>query len=145
VHNWLADPRTALGAVIFLGFPWINTLGVLIYLAGLENIDPALFEAADIDGAGALKKFRYIELPLLARQIKLNLVLGLIGAIEGYGTILFLTRGAPAYSTTVPGYQMYAEAFKYNRMGYASAIGLTMFVVILAATLIANRSVKPQD
>jgi raffinose/stachyose/melibiose transport system permease protein len=144
-QNWLADPRTALGAVIFLGFPWINTLGVLIYLAGLENIDPGLFEAAEIDGAGALKKFRYIELPLLARQIKLNLVLGLIGAIEGYGTILFLTRGGPAYSTTVPGYQMYEEAFKYNRMGYASAIGLTMFVVILAATLITNRSVKPQD
>ena len=144
-HNWLADPRTALGAIIFLGFPWVGTLGVLIYLAGLENIDPNLFEAAEIDGAGALKKFWYVELPLLMRQIKLNLVLGLIGAIQGFGAILFLTQGAPAYATTVPGWQMYTEAFTNNRMGYASAIGLAMFVVILLATLTAGKTVKPQD
>lgn len=144
-YNWLADPRTALGAIIFLGFPWVSTLGVLIYLAGLENIDPGLFEAAGIDGAGALKKFWYIELPLLARQIKLNLVLGLIGVIQGYGTILLLTKGGPAYATTVPGYQMYSEAFDAGRMGYASAIGLAMFVVILLATLAAGKAVKPQD
>jgi raffinose/stachyose/melibiose transport system permease protein len=144
-HNWLADPRTALGAVIFMGFPWVNTLGVLIYLAGLENIDPNLFEAADIDGAGPLKKFRYVELPLLVRQIKLNLVLGLITTIQGYGFVLFMTQGGPAYATTVPGYQMYDEAFKYNRFGYASAVGLVMFIVILAATLTTGRAVKPQD
>ena len=144
-HNWLADPRTALGAVIFLGFPWVNTLGVLIYLAGLENIDPNLFEAADIDGAGAVKKFTHIELPLLMRQIKLNLVLGLIGTIQGFGTILFLTQGGPAYATDVPGYEMYDEAFRMNRMGYASAIGLIMFIVILVATLTTGRVVKPQD
>ncbi|NLX58499.1 MAG: extracellular solute-binding protein [Phycisphaerae bacterium] len=144
-HNWIADPRTALGAVIFLGFPWVGTLGVLIYLAGLENIDPGLFEAADMDGAGWLRKFWYIELPLLMRQVKLNLVLGIIGTIQGYGTILFLTQGGPAFSTTVPGYQMYDEAFKQMRMGYASAIGLVMFLVILAATMTTSRAVKPQD
>ncbi len=144
-YNWLADPRTALGAVIFLGFPWVGTLGVLIYLAGLENIDPNLFEAADIDGAGFLRKFWYIELPLLMRQIRLNLVLGLISVIQGFGIVLFLTRGGPAFSTTVPGYQMYSEAFDMNRMGYASAIGLVMFIVIVGATLLTNRTVRPQD
>jgi ABC-type sugar transport system permease subunit/ABC-type glycerol-3-phosphate transport system substrate-binding protein len=144
-QNWLADPRTALGAVIFLGFPWVSTLGVLIYLAGLENIDPSLFEAAEIDGAGPLKKLLHIELPLLMRQIKLNLVLGLIATIQGFGTILFLTQGGPAYGTTVPGYQMYDEAFKLDRLGYASAIGLVMFIVILVATLTTSRVVKAQD
>ena len=145
VHNWLADPRLALGAVIFLGFPWVGTLGVLIYLAGLDNIDPGLFEAAEIDGAGFLKKFWHIELPLLMRQIKLNLVLGIIGTIQGFGTILFLTQGGPSFSTTVPGYQMYDEAFKQTRMGYASAIGLLMFIVILLATLTAGKAVRPRD
>lgn len=144
-HNWLADPRTALGAVIFLGFPWVNTLGVLIYLAGLENIDPNLFEAADVDGAGPLRKFFSIELPLLTRQIKLNLVLGLIGTIQNFGLVLFLTKGGPAYATTLPGYQMYNEAFTLNRMGYASAIGLAMFIVILVMTVATGRAVKPQD
>ena len=107
--------------------------------------DPGLFEAAEIDGAGFLKKFWHIELPLLMRQIKLNLVLGIIGTIQGFGTILFLTQGGPSFSTTVPGYQMYDEAFKQTRMGYASAIGLLMFIVILLATLTAGKAVRPRD
>ena len=69
------------------------------------------------------------------RQIKLNLVLGLIGTIQGFGTILFLTQGGPAYGTTVPGYQMYDEAFKLDRLGYASAIGLVMFIVGIAISV----------
>jgi raffinose/stachyose/melibiose transport system permease protein len=144
-HNWLADPRTALGAIIFMGFPWVGTLGVLIYLAGLENIDPGLFEAAEMDGAGWLKRFWHIERPLLARQIKLNLVLGLIGVMQGYGTILFMTNGGPGFATTVPGFQMYGEAFNAGRLGYASAIGLAMFVVILAATAGTSKVVRAKD
>jgi raffinose/stachyose/melibiose transport system permease protein len=150
-QNWLANPTTALGAVIFLGFPWISTVGVLIYLAGLQNIPESVFEAAEIDGAGAFKRFFHIELPLIMRQIKINLVLGLVGTIQSYGLILVLTgsangtAGGPLYSTTVPGLRMYIEAFTNGRLGYASAIGFMLFLTILTLTMLNVKYVKVKD
>ena len=151
--NWLGNPKTALGSIIFLGFPWISTIGVLIYLAGLQNIDESIYEAAEIDGAGPIARFFYIELPLIVRQVKINLVLGLVETIQEFGIIIILTggtggasaSGGPLNATTLPGLQMYKEAFVNYRYGYASAIGVILFLTILTLILINNRYLKPQD
>lgn len=133
---WLGDPNTALYAIMAIGFPWIGGTTVLIYLAGLMNIPSSVFDAALIDGVIGLKRFFSIDLPLITGQIKLNLILALIGSIQGYGTMLVLTGGGPGISTLVPGLYMYQFAFNYGRMGFASAVGVILFVVILFLTII---------
>jgi len=143
---------TSLGAIIFLGFPWISTIGVLIYLAGLQNIDESVYDAASIDGANAIQRFIHIEFPLIIRQVKINLVLGIVHTIQDFGLVLILTgnpdaetAGGPLNSTILPGLHMYKEAFLNDRLGYASAIGVLIFIIILTLILINNKYVKPQD
>jgi len=135
-HAWLGEPSTALYAVIGVGFPWVAGLGFLIYLAGLENIPESLLDAAAIDGAGALTRFWRVDLPLIMGQIKLLVILAVIGGVQGFQGILVLTMGGPGTATTVPGLHMYLSAFSSERMGYACAIGLAMFILILALTIV---------
>jgi ABC-type sugar transport system permease subunit len=77
-----------------------------------------------------------IDIPMILGQIKYFLVFGIIGGLQDYGIQIILTRGGPGYSTYVPGYYMYLQAFNNGRMGYASAIGTVMFFVILFLTII---------
>lgn len=135
-RSWLGDPNTALYAIMAMGFPWIGGTTVLIYLAGLMNIPSSVFDAALIDGVIGLRRFFSIDLPLITSQIKLNVILSLIGTIQGYGTMLVLTGGGPGTSTLVPGLYMYQAAFNYGRMGFASAVGVILFIVILFLTIL---------
>src|SRR5207247_10462116 len=131
--------RFALVSRFLMGFPWLGGFPRLIYSAGLQNIPPNVFDSARIDGATGLGRFRRIDLPLLMGQIKLLLVLGFIGGLQGFQTQLLLTNGGPAYATMVPGMHMYQNAITFDRMGYACAIGVALFLVILAIT---NLNVK---
>ena len=83
-----------------MGFPWVDTVGVLIYLTGLAGIDEAVYEAGDLDGVSWLQKFLYIELPLILTQVRINLVVMIIGTLQTYGQILILlgNAGGPAVS-----------------------------------------------
>ncbi|MGC9360659.1 MAG: carbohydrate ABC transporter permease [Anaerolineae bacterium] len=139
---WLGDFQYALYALIFIGFPWIAGTSMLIYLAGLQGIEPSLLDAAAIDGASGFKRFWYIELPLVASQIKLIVVLTLIGAIQGFTGPLVMTGGGPGTTTMVPGLWLYKNAMNYNKMGYACAIGTFLFIVTMGLTFLNLRFVQ---
>jgi len=141
---WLSQGNLILPALIFWGFPWIGIIGVLIYLSGLERIPRSVYECADLDGVGWFRKFLYIELPLIATQVRINLVLMIIGVLKGYGLILVLlgNDGGTGGAAMVPGLYMYYNAFLERKAGYACAIGILMFFFILVLTLINNKYVR---
>ncbi len=141
---WLGDPKTALLSIMLIGFPWVAGFNLLIYLAGLDNISPDLFDAAAIDGALGLKRFFYIELPSLLGQIKLIVIMTLITQLQAFQAPLILTNGGPGFSTMVPGLVIYQNAFHFNRMGYASAIGLVLSIFILILTIINMRYISTE-
>ena len=141
-HPWLADPNTALQACIFVGFPWVGATAMLIYYAGLQGISESLIDASLIDGASTLRRIISIDLPLLAGQIKLQIVMTTIFTLQGFGGMLVLTNGGPGYATMVPGLWMYQRAFTGDHFGYASAIGCIMFLVMLTITLLNNKFIK---
>ncbi|CAN5630064.1 sugar ABC transporter permease [soil metagenome] len=140
--RWLGDPKLALYCLLFIGFPFAAGTNVLIYLAGLQGIGESVIDAARLDGATGLRRIISIDLPLIMGQVRLLGILSLIGGIQGFGAQLVLTHGGPGYATMVPGMWMYETAFSYSRMGYASAIGTSMFVIILGLTLVIMRSMQ---
>lgn len=144
-QGWLTSPRTVLPALAMIGFPFVNGINTLIFYAGLTNIPQSVHEAAELDGAGGLRKFIAIDLPLLLSQIKLILMLSIIGGIQGFEGIFMLTRGGPGFASMVPGLWMYFNAFSFQRMGYACAIGVVLFVLILTLTLLNNRYFKSAE
>ncbi len=142
---WLADPDIALYALMGSSFPFVGGIGVLIYLAGLQDIPSELFDAAELDGASGLRRFFTIDLPLIKGQIRLLLVLAVIDGLQSIVGPLVLTRGGPVDRTMVPGLYMYQEAFNYGRLGYASAIGVVVFIAIFSLTLLNLTLFKDKD
>lgn len=142
--GWLSQPELILPSLFLWGFPWIGAVGVLIYLAGLQSIGSEVYEATEIDGVGPLGKFFYIELPLILSQVRLSLVLLIIGTIQGYGLQLLLLGdgGGPGGRGMVPGLWMYNRAFIAGDFGYACAIGIVLFTFILLLTWLNNRYVR---
>jgi ABC-type sugar transport system permease subunit len=131
---WLSDPALAIWAIIFAGFPWVDIFAFLIYFGGLLNINKEIFDAAAIDGAGAWKRFRTIDLPMIRPQLRLILFFSFLGAVQGYGGIYVMTRGGPGTATYVPGLQMFLQ-ISAAEYGYASAIGFVLALVILLVTV----------
>lgn len=141
-QTWLGDPDLVKWCLVFMGFPFVATNACLIYLGGLKSIPDSVWEAAALDGVGPVRKFFSLELPLVMGQYKLNLIGTITGSITGYGAQLILTQGGPGFSSMVPGMYMYNSAFSGHRYGYASAIGMVLFVVSLTITLLAMKFVK---
>lgn len=136
---WLGDFKLALWAVMFIGFPWFAGMSTLIYLAGFQAIPRELMDASSIDGAGTWTRFWYVEIPLVMSQIKLIVILTVIGAMNNFATIMVMTNGGPGVNTMVPGLWLYRNAMYYNKMGYACAIGTALFLVTLALTYLNMR------
>jgi raffinose/stachyose/melibiose transport system permease protein len=139
---WLGDPHTALFSIIGVGFPFVSGFALLIFYAGLMNIEESVLESAAIDGAGSTRRFFSIELPLILGQVRLILILTIIAVMQGYELFLILTRGGPGYETMVPGLWMYLCGFSFNEMGYACAIGLLIFLTMLIFTILNMRFLK---
>jgi len=139
---WLNDPHIALYCLVLMGFPWVSGTSVLIYLAGLNNISSDILDACRLDGAHGWKRFLHVDVPLVMGQIKLMVILSIIGGLQGFGAPLILTAGGPGYATMVPGLHLYYSAFQFERMGYACAIGLVMFIVLLGATYLNMRYIR---
>jgi len=140
--SWLTDPSSALIAIACIGFPWVGGFEVLIYYAGLSAIPESVNEAARLEGCAGLKKFFLIDVPMILGQMRLILILSIIGGVQTFENVLILTRGGPGFATTVPGLWMYYNAFSFQRMGYACAIGVTLFVLIFTLTALNLRYFK---
>jgi multiple sugar transport system permease protein len=135
-QNWLFQKYTVKPALIFMGL-WGVGGGMMIYLAGLQNIPPELYEAAEIDGAGRLRRLLHVTLPLLTPVIFFNLVMNVIGSFQGgFTTVYVMTQGGPANYSLVTMLYLYRQAFMYMHMGYASAFAWLLFLVILIFTAI---------
>lgn len=146
IYGWLSHPKTALMAVACVGFPFAYGFNVLIYYAGLTNIPQSILEAAEVDGLSALGRIFYIHIPLILSQIKLLVVVTMIGVVNGFESIYILTRdGGPGYETMVPGLYMFLNGFVFERMGYAAAIGLLMLIFLLTFTILINRLIRTED
>jgi multiple sugar transport system permease protein len=132
---WLASPNWVLPSVIMMDV-WKNTgFAMIIFLAGLQNIPRDYYEAARIDGAGALQLFLRITFPLLTPTIFFVLIIFMIGAIQVFDTIIVLTGGGPGDASRSVVIYIYEQAFQNFDLGYASTIAMTLFVVILTLTL----------
>jgi raffinose/stachyose/melibiose transport system permease protein len=142
---WLGDPNTAIWAIIFSGFPWVDGVATLIVLAGLQAINWEVIEASALDGASTVQRIFSVDLPLILGQLKLNLVRAIIGAVQMFEIIFVMTDGGPIKSTMVPGLWMYKSGFLFHRMGYASAIGVFLFVIILVLTVFNMRVLQSRD
>lgn len=134
--GWLVDPTWAKPALILMGL-WMGIGGYncVLYLAGLQNIPPELYEAASMDGAGWWSKIRHITWPMLAPTTFFILVMSVISGFQGYFvSIHILTRGGPAGSTTNLLYYIYQSAFDHQKMGYACALAMVLFAIIFVCT-----------
>ncbi len=121
---------------------WGVGAGMVIYLAGLKNIPASLYEAARIDGAGRVRRFFTITIPMLSPLIFFNLVMSLIGSFQIFTQVYVMTGGGPGDATLVYVLKLYREAFEYHKMGYASAMAWVLFIVLLALTLAVVKSSK---
>jgi ABC-type sugar transport system permease subunit len=144
-HAWLGSSDTSLFSLIMVGFPWIGGIAFLIYLGGLQAIPEELYEAATIDGANAWYRFFRIDLPLIFGQIRVLVLLGLIHAMNSFENVLVLTNGGPGNYTMVPALHLYQQGITYYKMGYASAIGVFMFLIVLLLTILSFQINKSKD
>jgi multiple sugar transport system permease protein len=139
--GWFTDPAYAKLGLIILGL-WGVGAGSLIFLAGLKDIPSEMLEAASIDGATAWQRFWRITIPLLTPVILYNLVMGIIGSFQVLTAAFVLggTTGKPQESLLMYMVHLYRTAFRYFDMGYASAMAVALFTVILVATLLIFRT-----
>lgn len=137
--KWLADPQWALAALIFMSL-WSLGGGMIIYLAGLKGIPRALYEAAELDGAGSAQRLWHITIPQITPTIFFNLVMGIIGSFQVFTQAYAMTKGGPQKATLFYMYYLFDMAFIRFRMGYASALAWVLFLIILVFTLLVIRS-----
>lgn len=140
---WLAEESTALGAIVFFGFPWIGIVPFLLFFGGLITIPRDVFEASQVDGARPWRRFLNVDLPLLVPQFKLIAILVFIDTIQNFAVVLLLTGGGPGFTTYVPPLQMFYETVEAGNLGYASAIGVTLFLLVLFASWLIHRIPEP--
>ncbi len=133
--GWLTDAHWALWALIIISL-WASMGGntMLIFLAGLQGVPQSLLDAAEIDGAGRIAKFRNITLPMISPTLLFNLILGVIGALKVFTLAFIATSGGPSYSTWFFALHIYQQAFSYFRMGYGSALAWIFVLILLALT-----------
>lgn len=141
---WLGDFSTALPAVGLIG-TWAEIgFCLVLLLAGVAQIDQALYESAKMDGAGPVREFFAVTLPGLRGQIAVALTLTTIAALKTFDIVYVTTDGGPGNATATPAFQIYDRAFNQNDVGTACAIGIALTLVILVITLAVQR-LQPGD
>lgn len=145
VSVWLAGPSVALLSIMMMNI-W-TTMGTMmvVFLAGLQDIPNDVYEAASIDGATRRQQFFHITVPLLRPVVFFVLTLGFIGTFQVFDQIFVMTDGGPAKSTITLGYLIYLEGFRNFSMGYAAAIAVVLFAMIMGIYLIQRRIVGSND
>lgn len=143
---WLSSTKWAMPAIIIYGI-W-GSLGsvMILFLAGLQGISPEFYEAAAIDGASKSQQFFHITMPLLRPVLLFVLITQMIGAAQVFTPAYVMTRGGPIGATRVLGLLIYQTGFEYFKMGYASAMALLLFVIMLVAAWAQLRVLgRPSD
>lgn len=141
--DWIGSPRYALGAIMALNVWSTSGYFMVAFLAGLQNIPAALYEAARLDGAGVVARFRFVTLPGLRPTLFFVVTVGLIGCFQVFDQIYVMSAGGPVNATTTLSYFIYLCAFRYFRFGYAAAAALVLFALILLVTRLQQRWVPP--
>jgi multiple sugar transport system permease protein len=136
--QWIYDPQSAKPAFVLMGI-WGIGPQMIIFLAGLQNVPDTLHEAAAIDGANWLDRFRYVTLPMLSPVIFFSVIVGIIGSFQVFNSSFIMTQGGPANSTLFYVLYLYRKAWESLSMGYASALAWVLFLIILLFTLIQFR------
>jgi multiple sugar transport system permease protein len=139
--GWLSDPAWSMPGLILVGLWSIGNM-MVIYLAAMLEIPTELYEAAKLDGASAWQRLIRITIPMLTPVLLFNFIVGLINGFQYFVQPYVMTNGGPADSTLVYSLYLYRNAFQFFRMGYASAMGWVLFLLILALTAIVLRSAK---
>ena len=143
--DWLGDPHFAMGAIILLAV-WKNFgYNMLIFIAGLQSIPEELYEAADLDGAGAWQRFVHVTLPGLGPTFLFVGIMTMIGNFQLFSEPYVMTQGGPLRSTTTVVLQMYEEGFRWWRIGTATSIAFVLFAIMLAGTLLQMRLQKEHE
>ena len=137
--SWFQDPTWAMPAVALVTIWWTVGFNMLLFIAGLQNISPDLYEAAAIDGANAFQRFISITCPLVWPVTSLVLILQLIAQFKIFDQVYLLTQGGPYNSTMVVLLYMYRQAFQQNRGGYASAVAIVLVVIMLLISALQFR------
>jgi multiple sugar transport system permease protein len=139
IIGWLTDSTWAMPAVIIMSIWKGLGYNLVIYLAGLQSIPRRLYEAAEMDGASAWQRFWRITFPLLTPTTFFVLVVSIINSFQVFGQVYVMTRGGPGNATNTIVYYIYHVGFELFRMGYASALAWTLFMVVFVLTLLQVR------
>jgi len=140
--SWLTNPLTSKPALIIMGL-WAAGSSMIIWLAGLKEIPIQLYEAAALDGAGAVRRFFRVTLPMLSPYILFNLIIGLIQTFQIFTQAYIMTpNGYPERSTYFYVYKLFDECFSFFRLGYGAAMAWILFVIVIVLTLINMRLSK---
>lgn len=142
---WLGNAKTAIWAIIFMGFPFISAMAFLVYYGGFINIGKEIEESARVDGANRHQIFWKIQLPMIKPQLSIMITLTLIGVMQDFNNIYIMTGGGPGTSTYVPALELYLNVAQFGRYGYACALGVVLFIFTMAITLLNMRLTREKE
>nr|WP_235030265.1 sugar ABC transporter permease [Nonomuraea solani] len=142
---WLGDYQLALIALGLIGTWTMSGLCMMLFLAGAQKIDPSLYEAAKLDGAGTFRQFRHVTLPGVRREITVAGVITTIAALASFDLVFVTTNGGPAGQTNVPGLLVYRLAFNEGDIGGASALAVVLTVIVVAAVSAVRYFTREKD
>lgn len=134
--NWLRGNVTAVVSVVVVQVFKNVGLNMVLFLSALQGVPEEIMEAARTDGAGPWRRFWSITIPMISPTILLVSILTIVGSLETFALIDVLTQGGPGHSTTVLVYYVYRQAFEFNQFGYASAVAVLLFAIVLVLTLV---------
>ena len=142
---WLGDFRFVLPAVGAVAVWYFFGFCMVVFLSGMQRIDPSLFDAARVDGAKGLQSFWHVTLPQLMPEIRVVLLLTVIASIKSFDLIFTMTRGGPGNATLVPNIYMYELGFQLNRFGYAAAVAIIGAILVFVVNLAIHQGIRRFD
>jgi multiple sugar transport system permease protein len=136
---WVYGEGTAIPSVALMAIWGFGNM-TLVFLAGLQGVSKELYEAAEVDGANAIRRMWHITLPSISPVILFNMITGMIAAVQIFDAAYVMTKGGPNNATLVYVFYLYSKAFAESQLGYASALAWILFVIILIVTIILFRT-----
>ncbi|MFC6548348.1 carbohydrate ABC transporter permease [Cohnella cellulosilytica] len=141
-NNFLGNPKTSLYAAIFVNAWRMVGWTMVIYIAALQGVSRELYEAADMDGAVGWRKFLYVTCPMIIPAFTVNIVITMERGFKEFDLLFSLTTGGPGNSSEILSLTIYHETFEYLRAGYGATLGVVLFLIIVAITLVQLRLLR---